>query len=231
MRQISTEIPATERPAAKIPADKAPPLSNSERQRRWRERLKAKASGAAVADHARDVVAHAILALWAYHERPGPGGMRWADIDGCRTIEDYVFDLAGDERGLVSAARAFQPGFEGLTPEEARAIVALIDLADVLSLRAIEPVDAMASGHGGSLLGRLLTPEAARPAPKRSPPRPSPEAVLKLVSPAPAADVLELDTPEPDRMVAEEPASQSDRIVRLSAAQRARRRARLQKWK
>ena len=56
---------------------KTAPLSNAERQRRWRERLKVRASGAAVADHARDAVARAIEALWAYHERPGPGGMRW----------------------------------------------------------------------------------------------------------------------------------------------------------
>ncbi len=225
MSQTSPEIAAEI--AAEPPPAKAPPLSNSERQRRWRERLNAKASGAAVADHARDVVAHAILALWAYHQRPGPGGMRWAEIDGCRTIEDYLFDLAGDERGLVSAARAFQPGFEGLTPEEARAIAALIDLADVLSLRAIKPIDAIASGHGGGLLGRLLSPEAARAAPRRSAPRPLPrETMLKLVSPAPEADVLELET-----VVAEEPAPQSDQVVRLSVAQRARRRARLQKWK
>lgn len=204
---------------AEIPAAKAPPLSNSERQRRWRERLKAKASGAAVADHARDVVSRAILALWAYHQRPGPGGMRWADIDGCLTIEDYVFDLAGDERGLVSAARAFQPGFEGLTPEETRAIAALIDLADVLSLRTNEPVDAIASGHGGGLLGQLLTPEVA----PRSSPR---ETMLKLASPEAEANVLELET-----VAADEPAPRLDQVVRLSAAQRARRRARLQKWK
>ena len=134
---------------ASAPALRPAPLSNAERQRRWRERLKAKASGAAVADHARDVVARAILALWTYHERPGPGGTRWAEIDGCRTIEDYVLDLAAEERGLVAAAHAFLPGFEGLMPEEARAIAALIDLADVIALR-----DARDEG----LLGRLLAP-------------------------------------------------------------------------
>ena len=208
------------------PAAKATPLSNSERQRRWRERLKAKASGAAVADHARDVVADTVRALWAYHERPGHGGLRWSEIDGCRTIEDYVFDLAADERGLIAAARAFWPGFEGLTPEEARAIVALIELADVLALRAIEPFDGIAVGqsHDGGLLGQLLAPDAARRASQRNGPRPTPRAAkLALVpdpSAAPDADVLELDTVPPN-----------DQPVRLSAAQRARRRARLQKWK
>ena len=138
---------------ASAPALRPAPLSNAERQRRWRERLKAKASGAAVADHARDVVARAILALWTYHERPGPGGTRWAEIDGCRTIEDYVLDLATEERGLVAAAHAFLPGFDGLMPEEARAIAALIDLADVIALR-----DTRDEG----LLGRLLAPAGQR---------------------------------------------------------------------
>jgi hypothetical protein len=121
--------------ATRNPAPKAPPLSNAERQRRWRERLKAKASGAAVTEHARDVVARAIMALWDYHERPGPGGIRWADVDGCSCIEDYVCELAAEDRGLAMAARAFLPGFEGLTPEEARALAALIALADVIDMR------------------------------------------------------------------------------------------------
>ncbi len=145
------------------PAPRPTPLSNAERQRRWRERLKAKASGAAVADHARDVVARAILALWTYHERPGPGGTRWAEIDGCRTIEDYVLDLATEERGLVAAAHAFLPGFEGLMPEEARAIATLIDLADVIALR-----DTRDEG----LLARLLAPAPNHGEPTGAAPEP-----------------------------------------------------------
>ena len=187
---------------ASAPALRPAPLSNAERQRRWRERLKAKASGAAVADHARDVVARAILALWTYHERPGPGGTRWAEIDGCRTIEDYVLDLAAEERGLVSAARAFLPGFEGLMPEEARAIAMLIDLADVIALR-----DTCDEG----LLGRLLAP--------------APEPRMALV-PVRPQDVLELDAVP----AAAGTGPAGDQLVRLTAARRARRRALRQKW-
>ena len=183
------------------PASSPAPLSNAERQRRWRARLKAKASGAAVADHARDVAARAILALWAYHERPGPSGTRWAEIDGCRTIEEYVLDLATEDRGLVSAARAFLPGFEGLMPEEARAIAALIDLADVIALR-----DTCNEG----VLGRLLAP--------------APEPRMALVPPH-SLDLLELDT-----AASGDSARTHDPIVRLTAARRARRRALRQTW-
>lgn len=201
-----------------VPATRPAPLSNAERQRRWRARLKAKASGAAVADHARDVVARAILALWTYHERPGPGGTRWAEIDGCRTIEEYVLDLAAEERGLVAAARAFLPGFEGLMPEEARAIAALIDLADVIALRAIEPKDVIAlraidtkdviasrDTCNEGVMARLL-------APARTHDEPTGEPCMALV-PAEA-----------------EAGPAGDQHVRLTAARRARRRALRQMW-
>jgi len=209
-------------PAPEIAANRAPPLSNSERQRRWRERLKAKASGAAVTEHARDV------ALWDYHERPGPAGARWAEIDGCQTIEDYVFDLASEERGLVCAARAFLPGYEGLTPEEARAIAALIALTDVIDMRETREEFA---------IGRLLNPPPA-PAPIQTPvqaartarrnpnsamPRETKLSLVPARPPAPAQpDALEPYTA---------PEGTDTKTVRLSAAQRARRRARLQKWK
>ncbi|GAC1408390.1 MAG: hypothetical protein NVSMB69_09700 [Novosphingobium sp.] len=211
--------------SAEIPAARTPPLSNSERQRRWRERLKAKASGAAVTEHARDVVARAIMALWDYHERPGPAGTRWAEIDGCQTIEDYVFDLASEERGLVCAARAFLPGYEGLTPEEARAIAALNALTDVIDMRETREEFAIA---------RLLNPPPA-PAPVQPPltarraqePADPRETKLTLVAAPPPAP----DQPEAVELRTPTPASTGVQIVRLSVAQRARRRARLQKWK
>jgi hypothetical protein len=224
--------------ATRNPAPKAPPLSNAERQRRWRERLKAKASGAAVTEHARDVVARAIMALWDYHERPGPGGIRWADVDGCSCIEDYVCELAAEDRGLAMAARAFLPGFEGLTPEEARALAALIALADVIDMR---------DTREDIMLGRLLLPATAQSAKMRT--TTPGNAGLALV-PAHAADDQPNKTSDQDRATDRDCASadvsvniqpeddgpegnrlEGNKIVRLSVAQRARRRARLQKWK
>ena len=50
-------------------------MSNAERQRRYRQRLKARASGAAIVAQAQLAVERAVQALWAYHERPSPTGM------------------------------------------------------------------------------------------------------------------------------------------------------------
>ena len=110
------------------------PLTNAERQRRYRQRLKARASGAAVVDQARLAVERAVLALWAYQERPSPTGIAWADIDGCRTLDQYRSELERTPANLLQTCRAFLPGFEGLTPGEARAVADVIGIADALRL-------------------------------------------------------------------------------------------------
>lgn len=122
------------------------PLSNAERQRRYRQRLKARASGDAVVDQARIAVERAIQALWAYHERPAPTGMAWSEIDGCRTLDQYRSELERSPSNLLQTCRAFLPGFEGLTPDEARAVADVIEMAD--ALRLAPP-------------GRIILPEAA----------------------------------------------------------------------
>lgn len=110
------------------------PLTNAERQRRYRQRLKARASGDAVVEQARVAVERAILALWAYHERPSPSGIAWSEIDGCGTLDAYRSELERSPASLLQTCRAFLPGFEGLTLDEARAVADVIELADALRL-------------------------------------------------------------------------------------------------
>lgn len=109
-------------------------MTNAERQRRYRQRLKARASGAALPEQARDAVEHAIAALWAFHERPSPQGLNWAEIDGCSTIDQYRSELERNPGNFLQACRAFLPDFGGLTPEEAQAVATVIALADALRL-------------------------------------------------------------------------------------------------
>jgi hypothetical protein len=109
-------------------------LSNAERQRRYRQKLKMRASPDGVGDLARAAVERAVQALWAFHQRPGPGGIDWAAIDGCRTMADYRSELERSPGNLIQAARAFLPDFEGLTADEARAVAVVIELSDALRL-------------------------------------------------------------------------------------------------
>lgn len=109
-------------------------MTNAERQRRYRQRLKARASGAALPEQARDAVERAIAALWAFHERPSPQGLNWAEIDGCSTIDQYRSELERNPGNFLQACRAFLPDFGGLTPEEAHAVATVIALADALRL-------------------------------------------------------------------------------------------------
>jgi hypothetical protein len=119
-------------------------LSNADRQRRYRQKLKARASGDALGDRARDAAEHAVEALWAFHERPAPSGVRWSDIDGCTTVEVYRGELQRNPGNLLQACRAFLPDFEGLTDDEARAIRTVIEIADALRLAAVARPDDLA---------------------------------------------------------------------------------------
>ena len=111
-------------------------MSNAERQRRYRQKLKSRASGDALGDRVRDAAERAVLALWAFHERPAPGGLHWSDIDGCTSLEIYRAELQRAPGNLLQACRAFLPDFDGLTDDEARAIRTVIDVADALRLTA-----------------------------------------------------------------------------------------------
>ena len=109
-------------------------MSNAERQRRYRQKLKSRASGDALGDRVRDAAERAVLALWAFHERPAPSGLRWSDIDGCTTLEVYRGELQRSPDNLLQACRAFLPDFEGLTVSEARAIRTVVEISDALRL-------------------------------------------------------------------------------------------------
>lgn len=109
-------------------------LTNAERQRRYRQKLKARASPDGLGELARLAVERAVQALWAFHQRPGPGGIDWALIDGCATLAQYRSELERSPGNLVQAVRAFLPDFAGLTPAEARAVAVVIELSDALRM-------------------------------------------------------------------------------------------------
>ena len=119
---------------AGAPKSAAMALTNAERQRRYRQKLKARASPDGLGDLARAAVERAVLALWSFRQRPGPGGLEWAAIDDCSTLDQYRSELERSPGNLVQTARAFLPDFAGLTPAEAHAIAAVIELSDALRL-------------------------------------------------------------------------------------------------
>jgi hypothetical protein len=115
-------------------------LPNAEWQRRYRQHMKARASSDAAGHHARAAAERAVQALWAFHQRPGPGGIDWSAIDGCTTLAAYRSELERSPGNLIEAARAFLPDFAGLTPGEARAIATIIEVADALRLAPRRPL-------------------------------------------------------------------------------------------
>ena len=118
-------------------------MSNAERQRRYRQKLKARASGDALGDRVREAADRAVAALWAFHERPAPSGLRWAEIDGCTSLEMYRNELQRSPNNLLQACRAFLPDFAGLSDQEAHAIKTVIEISDALRLAAPGPMPLM----------------------------------------------------------------------------------------
>ena len=116
------------------PKSAAMALTNAERQRRYRQKLKARASPDGVGELARAAVERAVQALWSFRQRPGPGGIEWAAIDGCSTLDQYRSELERSPGNLIQTVRAFLPDFAGLTRTEAHAIAAVIELSDALRL-------------------------------------------------------------------------------------------------
>ncbi|KAJ8138547.1 hypothetical protein OY671_008241, partial [Metschnikowia pulcherrima] len=112
-------------------------MTNAERQRRYRQKSKARASGDAVADQVRGAMDRAIDASWAYHERPAPSGSRWSDIDGCTTSAEYRSESEDAQGASLTACRAFSPDFDGSSREEAIAVSAVIEIAEIIG--AIPP--------------------------------------------------------------------------------------------
>lgn len=86
---------------------------------------------------ARTAVDRAIEALWAFHERPSPTGIRWSDIDGCDTLDHYRAELERMPGNFMEACQAFLPAFDGLTHEEARAVASVLEMADALRLSPV----------------------------------------------------------------------------------------------
>ncbi len=107
-------------------------MTNAERQARYRARLKARASGAATPELVDKAVDEAVEGLWNYFSRPAPDGSDWADLDGCRTIDDYRCSLAGS---LVETCRALAWSGDGMTDPELRAISLIVTIADALELK------------------------------------------------------------------------------------------------
>lgn len=107
-------------------------LSNAERQARYRKNIKARANDPGAS--ARAAADAAVAALWAFLVRAEAGGQRWAEKDGCDTLDQFRASIAANDP--VSSLRGWSEEQEdGMTPEEFAAIRAVIEIDDALKLR------------------------------------------------------------------------------------------------
>lgn len=115
-------------------------LSNAERQKRYRQRLRRSASLDGLGSRARDAADQAIAALWAVIKRPDSDGRIDATGDGLETIADFRAQLAAAEKrgydDLPGYCRSYLQTPEELTPDEVRALSVIIEIYEALTLAA-----------------------------------------------------------------------------------------------
>lgn len=111
------------------------PMSNAERQKLHRQRLRERASLDNVSSQVRAVVERAIEAMWTYLRRPDDEGRTDGSLDCMSSIEDLRASMA-DGTGLLDWCRDLIKCPEDMTPAEAKAIAAVVEIANEIELTA-----------------------------------------------------------------------------------------------
>lgn len=117
-------------------------LSNAERQKRYRQRLKESASPDALGNRAREAVDHAIAALWAIITRPDAEGRRDGAADDLESMADFRAQLAAtvdSGSDLVAYCRSYLAFPDDLTADEVRALSIIVEMADAITLASERP--------------------------------------------------------------------------------------------
>lgn len=112
-------------------------LSNAERQARHRARLKAKASGEALAERVRESADAALSSLWEYFRRENYG-----DVDGIESRDAFAAQIASaaEGGGLIDYCRDCLRTSEDMLPSEVAALQLVVDIADAITLADLKPV-------------------------------------------------------------------------------------------
>jgi hypothetical protein len=76
-------------------------LTNAQRQERYRKRLKARASGADLAEQAREAVDAAFAACWAIFSRPSASGADWAGLEGFADVASWQASFGREQPATV----------------------------------------------------------------------------------------------------------------------------------
>lgn len=126
-------------------------LTNAERQRRYRQKLKARASGEAAGDLVRAMVERAVALLWRIQANPapqdeGPEGaliiapppataLPGADPAGAPpSLATFRAGLARHPASLLALCRATLAHHATLTPEERALLASLLEIEGALRL-------------------------------------------------------------------------------------------------
>lgn len=110
-------------------------MSNAERQKLHRQRLRERASIDNVGLQVKAAVDRAIGALWSSLSRPDAEGRMDGSLDGVSTVDDLRRELA-DTTTLITWSRDQLRYPDDLTSEEIKALSAVVEIGDEIELTA-----------------------------------------------------------------------------------------------
>lgn len=128
-------------------------LTNAERQRRYRQKLKSRASGEAAGEVVRNLVDRTIEALWSARARGGTSRLA-ATVPDTLSLDEFRGYLARQPDALLTACRTCLTEPDTIAPDEHRLIASVVDVAAALNL---------APGHGQGLAQERVAPPKAVP--------------------------------------------------------------------
>jgi hypothetical protein len=114
------------------------PLSNAERQKRYRQRLRERASLDALGSQAREAANRAVETLWGFHQRMAAAGTPYGGLEDYSDLEEFRSSFDDKQNRLSDWCRSYSEDSEDLTEFELAALTVVVEIADALAMEHVK---------------------------------------------------------------------------------------------
>jgi hypothetical protein len=110
-------------------------LSNAERQKRHRQRLRERASLASLGERAREAANRAVETLWGLHQRMEAAGTPYGGLEDYSDLDEFRRTFDDKQNRLPDWCRSYSQDSDDLTEDELAALTVMVEVADALAMK------------------------------------------------------------------------------------------------